>query len=675
MGGIVGDIISFIGRPFGIYTHKETFTDLKVQNLLTPGVTDPGGRKGSRRVSGGDAATYFAGYQQFKKQYRKKYTSGFLRSVGYEPNSTAVTYAIQPSLLASWLTSAFGLSGVVVISAADKYTSFQDRLNYAKQSVDGYDPNTGKVLYNGKYYDYFSGVDTSPTRVDMVFKRYYVDTIVSNLIANYSYNSTNNTIKIGTTTYSLGPIEDNAVDGLYSTEAYYNDTTVVVTTAVDQINRDYSNGLFDNQVTFAEYTATSLGVGVRYLMVSARSLPIYSKQTVDITAIIPMKEDNVIVDLGNNNLVKLLDKLNLSGDMLKANLQNGDIDSAYLMTAIDPLVNDQQHNMVMFQMFDLMGAGGSVSVSISKLSMTYSFGLSKSVVNGVIGPVGTYSRSYQGNIEPSVMTLRYQGSATQYRIITVTDFVQTYVISGISTVTSFDSNDGTCRLLIPLAIYNRLKYEDWVHIYERSLCFMAFAVQVVEVQWYETGAFSSLLKIAAIALAIFSVVSGNLSFTQVLINFALTVGAMYVIQAIAIAIGGELGMVFAFVAAVIAMYYGGGLDTTSWSSWLQAASSGLNTMNQVVQHEVGKVIAQGEAYMADMKAKMKDLEEKMEKYEDNGIMLHNGVIDSIGSPNRIFDTIEGYVSSIVNTEWLVDGAWMYDIDSQIAKRKSVYVGV
>ena len=90
----VNGIISFLGRPFGMYDHEELVTGMQISNMLTPGVADKGGRTGARRGSNGNSATYHNSYRQFRRKYRRRYSKQFLESLGYSPSSTAVTYTI-----------------------------------------------------------------------------------------------------------------------------------------------------------------------------------------------------------------------------------------------------------------------------------------------------------------------------------------------------------------------------------------------------------------------------------------------------------------------------------------------------------------------------------------------------------------------------------------------------
>jgi hypothetical protein len=205
---------------------------------------------------------------------------------------------------------------------------------------------------------------------------------------------------------------------------------------------------------------------------------------------------------------------------------------------------------------------------------------------------------------------------------------------------------------------------------------LAFTVQTVHYEWYQSGPFRAVIQIVGIVLVVISIVTGNEELVDVIIDAVEITAVAYAIQQVAIAIGGDAGALFAFVAMVVVSYYAPGVSNDStWSTWLKSASAGLNSMNQVVQHEAALIAAQDEAYMKEMKAKMDDLEEKMKKYDDGGIIVNNNLIDSMGSRNPMFNSIESYVNSIVNTEYLVDGSWMYDVTGEVERRNKVYVGV
>jgi hypothetical protein len=689
MGGMVGDFLDW-----ALGAHDVTITNIQFSKLLTPGAAVDRARKNARHLSGGSASTYNTGYQQFKKQYKKKYSKQFLQSLGYAPSSTATTYAIQNNLVQSWLANNYGYSNTTINEAQDKYLTVVDIINYGKQNTTGFDPDTGWLTSSGNKYKFVSGNIVNPTTVGLLWRRYYEDTIVGYLTANYSYNSTNHTVVISGLVYGIGTISDEVVSGNYHVVAVRSgNPDVTISIPVEDLNTSYYNDSFDNEVTWISYNVlggTGIGTGTRYVMTTPRSLPIYSNTTIDITAVIPMKEDNNMVDMGNHSLKRLLKKLHISPSNLISSLDNTDIYSAYLMTVLDPNINDNVHNKVMFEMFDLMGSGGSVSVAISHLDMSYTFGLTKAEITGVVAPVGGCVRSYQPSIagtsdsdegtsspgQSSVMTLRYQGSATTYREIQIIDFSQTYTISGHKITTTFDNTSGQTQLLIPLQVFNALDFKEWCAIYETGLSFLVFSAKTVHVSWYETGLFRFIMMVIAVILMFIPGTQGaGVTLMQIATRVVIMMAVLYVANWIAVQIGGTTGAIIGAIVAVVAAAYFGYVDMSDGQGWLQLANTGLNTINQNAQHEMDKLVADYDGYMAAMKEKIDDLEKKIEEYKDNDIMVNNMLIDSIGRRNPLFNTIENYVNSIVNTEYLVEGSWMYDVTGEVERRNKVYVGV
>jgi hypothetical protein len=322
--------------------------------------------------------------------------------------------------------------------------------------------------------------------------------------------------------------------------------------------------------------------------------------------------------------------------------------------------------------------------------MSYTFKLTKTEITGVVAPIGGYIRSYQPYIEgtpysedgssnpgqSSVMTIRYQGSATTYKEIHIIDFSQTYTISGNKITTTFDNTSGQTQLLIPLQVFNALDFKEWCAIYETGLSFLVFSAKTVHVSWYETGLFRFIMMIIAVILMFIPGTQGaGVTLMQIATRVVIMMAVLYVANWIAAQIGGTTGAIIGAIVAVVAAAYFGYIDISGDQGWLQFANTGLNTINQNAQHEMDKLTADYDGYMASMKEKIDDLEKKIEEYKDNGIMVNNMLIDSIGRRNPLFNTIENYVNSIVNTEYLVDGSWMYDVTGEVERRNKVYVGV
>lgn len=770
MGGLmdlVDTVVSFVGRPFGIYTHDETFTDIQISTLLTPGEADKAARRSAIRNSGGSSQMYFDVYRNFQRQYKRRYSQKFLENVGYAPSSSATARAIDVNSVETHIETTEGYASVSIEDAIDLYLNLDKKAKYGRQFVTGYDIDTMSVTSAGKVYLYNSVEELSPTSINLKFLRDFNDSIEDNLTNNYSYDSGAGTVIINGELYSVGtfssmlngsdqyetvcthipeevvditvtasvgvydatvtfpedidndgyvqldevvgdldihidlPIEaqiddilivtidgnttnytvdQNMIDnGLDLQESTYNtgfepqlpDETLY--TSAERFSEVYNNALFDNEVTWVEYRVLSGEVSnaLRYYLAAADTLNIYFFKTIDMTAIIPMKENNVVAN-ENDKLRRMLRKLNLSHEQLLDSISNPDLDAAYIMTGINTAVDNDPHNEVLFRTFDLMFSGnGNTTISISQLNITYSFTIVKNTISGSIAPVGGYVRSGYG---AGGITLRYQGSATEYQEIVVSNFNGRYAISGQVLNAAFNSPDN--RIVIPLDIFNSLRYRYWVDIYENSLCMLGYAVETIEVKWYETAAFSFILQIVGFVLAL---PSGGTSLTLVEIAKAVLINVLItqVVMILAEAIGGELG---ALVAAAVAIYlsieFGGLKDTSGQELWLKAADKGLSTITQAIAAETEEKMNEFNTQLDDLDAQIREIKEKAKEFEEDSVIYahYSLPFSSVGKPNKVFQTIEEYVNSIVNTEWLVDGSWMYDIDGEIAVRNSVYVG-
>lgn len=674
---LVDTVVSFVGRPLGIYTHDETFTDVQISNLLTVGVANDAAKRSAIRTSGGDAMQYFNTYRTFQRQYKRRYSREFLEALGYAPNSTASTRVIDEALLETHIETTEGYVDVDIEKGVDTYLTLDEKGKYGRQFVTGYDFDTLSVTNAGKVYLYSEVVEVSPTEVILKFVRNYNDSIVDNLTDNYSYDDVAGTVIINTEVYNVGVIS-SVINGndQYETVCTHQGATLpdeTILTPVERYNENYINALFDNEVTYAEYRVTSGEVSnaLRYYIAAADTLSIYVTADVDVTTIVTMKEDNVLAN-NNGELKRILKKLNLSYDDLIDSIKNPDLDSAYLMTALDTNIDNDAHNMVMFRMFDLVPAGsGNVTISINKLNLRYSFTIQKTTITGTVGAVGSYSRS---GISTDGITLYYQGSATEYQEIVISDYSCRYTLSGQTLDSDFTSLDN--RLVLPLDIFNSLRYRDWVDIYEHSLCMLGYAVETIEVKWYETAAFGFVLKIVAIVIAVFSMGKG-VKLSAMLWKMAAAYVITQVAMVLAEAIGGPIGALIGAIAAVYAMYQVGIFDGTSGNDfWLKAASEGINTFNQAIQHEIESITTNAESVISSIQDSIDEIREKNKEFEEEDSMYFNfqDASEGLGRPNKAFQTIEQYVNSIVNTEWLVDGSWMYDIDGEIASRNSVYVG-
>ena len=363
----------------------------------------------------------------------------------------------------------------------------------------------------------------------------------------------------------------------------------------------------------------------------------------------------------------------------------------------------------MFKLFDYLSPGsGSMNIAISQLSMTYRFTMAKSTILGSIGPRGTYTRAQSGSGGGVVMTLRFQGDANEYQQLVISGFEQNYTISGHAFTAYLDSTGGYCRIAIPLTLLNSLPYKKFVWIYERSLCMLAYSMQVVEVKWYETAAFGTLLKIVGVVLLVWGVgsavmaaanmagtamtVAGQLAFGSLVSGLGLSTVAAVAAANVAVVlleaaiIGlvvsealsmladyGVGGAVLAAIATLAAYTYGVNGASTSYTSqqWLMMANNALSTYTQYISNQIQNIMGAMEEFKDTMLEKISDLEDKIEETKDD---INSTFASALGAPNELFNSIEKMVNDMVQTdvETLVD--YGKQMEYAIGTRTTVWSG-
>lgn len=703
-------MISAILRPFGIYTHNETFTDLQISNLLTPGEADKSARKNAKYRARGNSMAYFKGYRGFQRDYRRKYSADFMRNLGYAPSSNARSYVLIEANIKTYIQNLYGYANVSILEYVDKYMTLADKTAHAVRENPGYDFDTEKTTISGSVYTLYNssaGVTEDTVILDYLLDPY--EAIEDNLTANYLYDPLTNYVTIGGELYTVD-IPSSVINGVYTTVATHNDGVLpdqnIITNPV-YLQDTVVNSLYASEVTFVRYNVLSgeVSTATRYWIAAADTISeLYDIAITEVTAIVPLKENNVMVDLEARKLERMLKRLNLSGEQLRSSITNPDIDGAYLMTGIDPQYNDSITNKTLFKTFDALspvtlvnGVNTNVSISISNLNLKYVYGVKITNKTGSIGAVGTCTRTNWTN---TGMVLRLQQNSTEYQEMVISNFKQTYTVSGSGFDADLKSTGGYCRIIIPLNIYNSLKYREWEFIYERALCLMAYATETVEVQWYETGAFGTLLKIVAAVITIITLGAGSgigaalvtmaatiafyIGVTLTLTALIIMVVVQYVLLNLVIAelaaflgdaIGGEFGRILA--QAVIA-YVGFELglvqvDFGSANTWIMMANQGLGTVQEYINHKTTNIMNEMESFMKEMDDKLDYLYEKLDEMKNDV----GGMFDmtEAGTPPQMFGDIESYVNKILNVDVDMLSDYGSQIDYNIAVRSNVVSGL
>jgi hypothetical protein len=733
MGGVVDSFISLVARPLGIYTHDETFTDLQITPLLTAGAADEQMERTVKARSGGKAVNYMKGLHIARKEYKKTYSENFLKNTGFAPNSNATMKSYSKEAILSYLQT---IDSTVTVVDFINETIMKDG-----EILQWYFSNHS--IPSGQKYSNMTRTSENTIRinyVDMVYDKvaYFKQTLLNQ---GYTIEYTENftmVYKTGLLT-KLKPIDNpnNLIEKLDSNgvpiiycEAYFNDAEGM------SVTRPGSNTYFSSPLITEKVMYISTDNSSKIFVYDIDNLPLELDNTayiknIAMTALIPLKNMNTLEDLELRNTKRLLNKLNLSGDTLTQVLENPDLDSAYLLYGIDPQVNDPVLNRVVFKMFDLMDGSENFNMRFDQLSMRYSFNLTKDLVQGNIGAVGTYTKSivnrpytafrqegysmstedgtiiYSGTnktYDKYVMVLKYQISENSYRLIEVENFKQDYTVSGHSFSTDLQTTGGYLRLIIPIEIIRSLRYKDWVVVHEHSLCMLAFAIETVEVKWYETKAFANLIKIVAIVFMVLTLVSGTFitgfvaeMFATVVATAGLTTAASYtavlILQTVFIAletlvistaidlvadfigdkIGGEIGVlvkigVQLFIANKLGMIES---PLSSFDSFFISVGKSLSTFSQYYKTQVEQIVSEEAAFKEEMQNKIDELEEKNKEFEDKDNIQPFDTSLGMGF-NSLFDPYTS-IREFTNTDVSHLADYGFQIDYAVKVRSSVTI--
>lgn len=426
---------------------------------------------------------------------------------------------------------------------------------------------------------------------------------------------------------------------------------------------------------------------------------LYVLSTINMTAILPLKESNTVYDLEEKRRKQLLRRVGIEPKDMVESLADPNLDNAYMWTGLPISNTDEASIKVMFRTFDYMASGsGNISVSVSQLNMNYSFTISKTTHTGTIGAVGSYTKSLSGSDTPeswysesgyspatySTLVLRFQGSSTEYKQIIITNYVNTYTIGGHGFTAYLTSSKDTARLIIPLDVLNGLRYREYVIVFESSLSMICYSITVVKTKWYQTGIFKIFVLVVMIIIAVYtgyldlnalattmSTMTATQLATSVLISVAVSVGINMLLRAL----GPELGALVAIIA-IVAMAYGGyaNMNLNNFNGYLATATNVLQTMDQAIQMKTNEILVKGKRELEEIEAKSEQVQELMKNMRslEGGMTYMISGFDDTAAYNTM-PTVDSYYASMLgSTAFNFDV--MYDVDGAIAKRKIVNSG-
>jgi hypothetical protein len=305
---------------------------------------------------------------------------------------------------------------------------------------------------------------------------------------------------------------------------------------------------------------------------------------------------------------KLLDKIEIDiQDIRTAINENpdvGEIDHAILMFGTRLNTDNKAAIEYLARFWDRMygqyvsdtgsSANGSFKVQDSVLDLRISWSdIDVETVTGRAHPTEEAARDF----EEGYVEFRLQTGDNRYKRIKVYNPVLTnYVYSGHTVVTNLSDaqSEDNNNFVIPLHydIVDSMGALKRNSLYYDSLQMVFNSYKVTKVKWYQRSFFQTLLKIAAIALTIYTMGSGSFAaaivagdyaaaamilIEAIVVSYAISVGFKYLVKALGI----ENSFIVAVIAAAIAVYQlsvsGWNIDQAAWADVLLQAASGLSS--------------------------------------------------------------------------------------------------
>lgn len=250
----------------------------------------------------------------------------------------------------------------------------------------------------------------------------------------------------------------------------------------------------------------------------------------------------------------------------------------------------------------------------------------RTVVDGILGPVGTY----KGHTTGATLVLRKQETPEQYVEYQIIDVGSTVFIKegGLYATVARQLQDHSVVMPISRYIADSLTPIEQMEIFGRTLRLAVYSAQVTHLEWYQTEAFMQLLQIAIVVIAIvITILTGGMPATgKAWMMLALKVVAMMAISyALKLALESTdnrflqaLAMVAAFTASA---YVGNGfsfenIDFLSADMLTSAVINFSNGASTVIGIKMEELKEESIAFATAAERAFKALEEKTDAMLD-----------------------------------------------------------
>lgn len=430
-------------------------------------------------------------------------------------------------------------------------------------------------------------------------------------------------------------------------------------------------------------------------------------QDIVMSAIVPIKEDEVFTR-ETLELKRILNKFGLGGGELIDSLTEDEdgnpsaVDNAYIMEGLpfdvwkDENASDEVKNsiaMALYQSFEYLSTGLNNTFAMSTLSMAYNYEMEIEHYAGVYEGMeqGTYLAMVEGEeigddpyyveeggtiaeqigsiggAESAVYHIYYQISSVGYRRMVITNYAQTFRISGVDFTAYVNSSREEGRLLIPLEVLNDLKFRDFVAVHERSFSLLVYSTETYTIKWYQQSIFRFIITII---VTWFSLGTAT-AIIDVIVQAAINMAVAYAIGLVVGMIDNEfLALVVTIALVLLANDFGSfDLDVLTVENYLPLANKIINQSSTIYGDYV-------EGQMVKLQEEAERNKEQQEAWDAE--MAGSGMTVTRAMMDAHYSYIDSHGPSAWVNQMLGDSLFNFDqyfsVTNEIEIRKQVTAG-
>ena len=658
-------------------------------------------------------------YSEVKAKYTKFYDKGSTTFVDGIPDSSLNGRGINTGALTTVLNSLNGQSNTVTL-ATMRVPLKNEWVGYQLQQLYNYTPYNNKLLYNGSIhrvmnidYDYVSNsYDVDISRFETVVENTYTNTVYTvvnknattdtvikdvydrlEVIKELSGTTITDTF-VSTETYDvpIGTVINESVLVLVDTmtyEAIYSSAVINVTSYApvqmyvvkyEWISGEWRWWVYDPATNVYPELATT-----RMHVKALEMLPIVSIRNNKVNVTSDPNSDRykssqeILKDIGIN-IEQVTDAINQSPDI-------ANITDAFVYFGINPHDMSPIISKTLYMMADVMYSDESLKElveaipdpadPVSGADTVYSFSIkegafnqvakwdtqSRTIVNGVIGPVDTYNHAIAG----TTLIMRKQETPTQYVEYAFTKVTSITHISwggngGVATM-DINSDRAASNFIVPLSMefVRNLTGREQVELFVKALRLTVYGGTVTHLEWYETQAFADILQVISIGVAVVLFIvtlpaggTGGIAWESLVTGLLISAGTTIALKLILQGGAPEWLKAVAMIAYVAAMFYAGGgfdadfglLEAAQLVSLTSNASNMyIESKASVLQKDIGTFQSSYEQRQNELEEKRKSLELLLDPTAVAGMVRATTI-----SPSTYYDIAKG--------KYLYDNSYM-----------------